>query len=71
MYAIRSGEWKFIDGLGSGGFSYPSRLTPEKNGPKGQLYRLSEDPLEEENLFATFPEKLRELKQELEEVKNR
>jgi arylsulfatase A-like enzyme len=71
MYAIRSGDWKYIDGLGSGGFSYPSRMTPGKNGPKGQLYRLNEDPLENENLFAAFPEKLSELKQELEEVKDR
>lgn len=71
MYAIRSAQWKYIDGLGSGGFTYPSRLTPEKNGPIGQLYQMSEDPLEKNNLFALFPEKLRELQQELEEAKKR
>ena len=49
--AIKKGQWKFIDCLGSGGFSHPSKLLPVKNGPTGQLYNLVEDPLENNNLF--------------------
>ena len=71
MYAITSGAWKYIDGLGSGGFTFPTNLTPEPNGPKGQLYQLSEDPLESENLFATYPEMIPSLKKQLEAIKNK
>lgn len=70
MYAITSGAWKYIEGLGSGGFTFPAVLTPENNGPKGQLYQLSEDPLESENLFAGFPKKIDSMRQQLEEIKN-
>jgi arylsulfatase A len=30
MFSIRSGPWKLIDGLGSGGFSQPRRIEPER-----------------------------------------
>jgi arylsulfatase A len=43
FYSIRMGDWKYIDGLGSGGFSHPSKLSPEEKGPKGQLYNLKKD----------------------------
>jgi arylsulfatase A len=61
FFAIRSGDWKYIDGLGSGGFSQPTRLKPEENGPKGQLYNMKDDPLESRNLFFKYPEKVSEL----------
>lgn len=60
--AIKKGDWKYIDGLGSCGFSQPSRLEPLENGPKGQLYHLSEDSLETNNLYLLQPEKVNELK---------
>lgn len=40
------GDWKLIDGLGSGGFSKPSRIKPTANGPKAQLYDIQSDPAE-------------------------
>jgi arylsulfatase A len=61
FYGIRMGDWKFIDGLGSGGFSHPSKLTPEEKGPKGQLYHVKEDALESINLYFQYPEKVAEL----------
>lgn len=64
-YSIRSSKWKFIDGLGSGGFSHPSKLTPEKNGPKGQLYNLKEDRLESRNLYFQYPGKVNELSEKM------
>ena len=49
--AIKKGDWKYIDCLGSGGFTAPARLSPVKNGPKGQLYNMRTDSLESNNLF--------------------
>jgi arylsulfatase A len=60
-YGIRLGDWKYIDGLGSGGFSHPAKLAPEKNGPTGQLYNLKNDACESDNLFFQYPEKTAEL----------
>ncbi|WP_162418706.1 sulfatase family protein [Cyclobacterium roseum] len=71
MFAIRTPEWKYIDGLGSGGFSYPNRLQPEKGGPKGQLYRIREDPEEKDNLYSNYPRVVEQLKSQLEGVVNR
>ncbi|OOG73077.1 arylsulfatase [Algoriphagus sp. A40] len=61
LYAIRSGGWKYIEGLGSGGFTNPSRIKPEPGGPTGQLYRIDSDRLEKDNLFLNYPEKVAEL----------
>ncbi|MGC9354773.1 MAG: sulfatase family protein, partial [Mariniphaga sp.] len=60
-FGIRLGDWKYIDGLGSGGFSHPAKLAPEKNGPTGQLYNLKNDACESDNLFFQYPGKAAEL----------
>ncbi|MDA1162051.1 MAG: sulfatase-like hydrolase/transferase, partial [Planctomycetota bacterium] len=56
--ATRGGSWKLIPGLGSGGFSQPSKETPHPGGPNGQLYNLDEDPSETTNLYQKHPEKV-------------
>ncbi|MCH8923670.1 MAG: arylsulfatase, partial [Planctomycetes bacterium] len=38
LMTIRMGDWKLIDGLGSGGFSRPRRVKPGRGDPPGQLY---------------------------------
>jgi len=53
MLAIRQGEWKLIDGQGSGGFT---SLQIPPNAPPRQLYNLDEDPSESTNLYETFPD---------------
>src|SRR5690606_27259320 len=35
-FAIRQGRWKFIDKLGSGGFSEPAVVSPVPGEPQGQ-----------------------------------
>lgn len=60
--AIKKGNWKFIDGLGSCGFSFPHNLEPLKNGPEGQLYNMADDMMETNNLYLSEPEKVEELK---------
>jgi arylsulfatase A len=69
MYSIRQGEWKFIDGLGSGGFTAPSVEQPVPGGPEGQLYHISSDPLEQHNLYLSQPEKVSEMKAMLDQEK--
>jgi arylsulfatase A-like enzyme len=67
MFAITSGSWKFIDGKGSGGWSEKGR--PED--PAGQLYNLKSDPSEKTNLFDQNPDIVYNLKNQLNEIKNR
>ena len=61
MYSIRQGEWKFIDGLGSGGFTDPAVERSQPGGPRGQLYRILTDSLESENLYLNNPDKVKSL----------
>lgn len=67
--AVTKGGWKFIDGLGSGGFTAPGKVDPVKGGPKGQLYNLENDPLESNNLYLQNPQKVKELKDLLDRLK--
>ena len=69
LHAIKKDEWKYIDGLGSGGFTEPGRLKPVNRGPLGQLYNLKSDPLEQDNLYLGFPSKVKELKNLLDKLK--
>jgi hypothetical protein len=55
-FALRSGPWKLIQALGSGGFTQPKTLKPEQDGPTGQLYHLGRDPFESTNLWLAEPE---------------
>ena len=61
MMMIRSGDWKLINGLGSGGFSKPSSIKPAPGEPTVQLYNLRTDPGEHTNLAAEHPDKVKEL----------
>ena len=45
MFAIRQGKWKFIDGVGSGGWS------GKGDGLPGQLYNMQTDATEQNNLY--------------------
>jgi arylsulfatase A-like enzyme len=56
MFAVREGDWKLIEGLGSGGFTKPAVIEPEPGGPQGQLYNLADDPSETTNLYLERPD---------------
>lgn len=66
--AIKQGDWKFIDGLGSCGFSFPNQVKPVKNGPTGQLYHIATDTLESNNLFLHYPEQVKKIQSRLSEL---
>ena len=71
FFTIRKGDWKLIEGLGSGGFTEPKEIKPTKEGVRGQLFNLALDPKEEQDLFEKNPEKVAELRDLLAEIKNR
>ena len=68
--AIKKGDWKFIDCLGSGGFTEPSMVKSLPNGPLGQLYNLKEDPMETTNLYFERKDKVKELSELLQQLKD-
>lgn len=69
-FMVRSGDWKLITGPESGGFSKIDKKKV-KGSPKVQLYHLSEDIGETNNLEAKHPEKVAELARILEEIQAR
>ena len=71
FYSIRQEGWKYIEGLGSGGFTAPAVLEPEEGGPTGQLYKEHTDPQETVNLFSEHPEIVNELAVRLDEIRKK
>jgi arylsulfatase A-like enzyme len=65
MFALRRGDWKLIEGRGSGGFSEPRAIPPKPGEPAGELYNLRNDPSEEENLWQAKPDVVKRLQAEL------
>ena len=63
MFAIRRGDWKLIVGRGSGGWT---SVKAAKEDPPGQLYHLTDDPQEQDNLYNQRPEIVRQLTERLE-----
>ena len=67
---IREGPWKYIDRLGSGGFTKPTRIQPGPDDPEGQLYNLDSDPAETKNLALEKPDIAKRLKAEMERIRS-
>lgn len=65
LMMIRSGNWVFINGLGSGGLSKPTKIKSGPGGPAGQLYNLHTDPAETNNLYLKQPGIVARLKSEM------
>jgi hypothetical protein len=71
FFAIRKGDWKLIEGLGSGGFTQPKEIEAKPGEAAGQLYNLKEDVGETRNLYAQQPEKVQELRKLLKDIKDK
>jgi len=71
MFALRSGDWKLIEGRGSGGFTDPVRHPVLPGEPPGQLYHLGRDPGERTNLWSQEPEVVERLLLRLKELRRR
>lgn len=68
MQALRLGDWKYIDNM------LPEELPESRRKTisdplEVQLYNLSEDPAEQNNLYEQFPEKAKELLEELNRIR--
>ena len=61
LFALRQGHWKYIEGLGSGGFTAPSHVGPVPDGPEGQLYNLHKDSGEQTYLYLEYPDIVRQM----------
>jgi arylsulfatase A-like enzyme len=70
MMTIRAGDWKLIQGLGSGGFSQPRRIRPGPGDPPGQLYNLATDLGETKNRYADEPAVVQLLLGQLKKIRN-
>ncbi|UXX81018.1 arylsulfatase [Reichenbachiella carrageenanivorans] len=68
-FAIQSGPWKYIDIIGSGGFSKPRLVEPQEGQPSGQLYNLEKDPAEQVDRYLSHPEIVNDLKARLDEYR--
>jgi arylsulfatase A-like enzyme len=66
---VRDGDWKLIDGLGSGGFSEPKKVRPVPGEPTGQLYNLADDLSEQVNLWEQQPETVARLMQLMDRIR--
>ncbi len=69
FFAIRQGDWKLIEGLGSGGFTEPKKIKPTEGGPTGQLYNLDADLAESRDVYTENPEKVKELTELLKKIR--
>jgi arylsulfatase A-like enzyme len=65
MFAIRQGSWKLVLGRGSGGWDGKG----DPADPAGQLYDLSIDPEEKNNLYSSQPDQVTRLTAVLEKCK--
>jgi arylsulfatase A-like enzyme len=61
FFSIRKGKWKLTPYLGSGGFTQPDLIIPQKGEAPGTLFNLDKDPWEQVNLYNQYPDVVREL----------
>lgn len=69
----RKGNWKYIHGSGQGGIELryaPHAGKIKKKDIPGELYNLRKDPSERNNLYDQYPEKVKEMENELQRVIN-
>lgn len=68
-FAIRDGQWKLLLCPGSGGWSFPRPGADDTTGmPEFQLFDLSSDPGEKNNLVADHPDRVAKMKAMMEEA---
>lgn len=73
LMTIRHGDWKLIEGDGSGGFSGRAKnggKQGDKKHFKGQLYNLAKDIGETNNLIDQYPKVVRSLRAELSAIES-
>ena len=69
VFAMRQGDWKMIEGRGSGGFTNPKRFPIKAGQPPGQLYHLGDDPQEKRNQWFDHPRRIEQMSKTLDKVR--
>ncbi len=73
-YAVRQGDWVLIDAPTGGVSKVPAWFDEAngytKNDQPGELYHLREDPGQKRNRFAELPDKVAELRAELQRIRS-
>ncbi|QGJ71515.1 Cerebroside-sulfatase [Planctomycetales bacterium 10988] len=70
MFALRQGDWKLVEGRGSGGFTRPRTLQVKQGEPAGQLYHLGKDSQERENIWLENPERVSKMMSLLNQIRS-
>ncbi|MFA5814254.1 MAG: arylsulfatase [Bacteroidales bacterium] len=70
FFSIRKGKWKLTPYLGSGGFTIPKVIKPQKGEAPGTLYDMGKDPQEQVNLYSQYPDIVQKLSELLELYKS-
>ena len=68
-FAIRIGDWKMIEKLGSGGFSLPKRVEKQTGVKQERLYNIKQDLSEQKNLANDYPNKIFQMKKKLDSIR--
>jgi arylsulfatase A len=68
MHAIRIGDWKLIDNKPP--FQLPEKIMNQYKNEKPQLYNLKDDPAEQNNVYDKYPDKVKQLLDELNRIRN-
>ncbi len=71
IFALRQGNWKLIEGRGSGGFTRPNHARNFNDGGPGQLYDLNADPREQSNQWLDRADSVQSMKATLERIRAR
>lgn len=66
-FALRRGDWVYVDCKGSGGWALPEEKA--ENLPEVQLYNLKDDASQKRNVSELYPEIVLKMKEELEQIK--
>jgi hypothetical protein len=65
VFALREGRWKFVPSRGGGGFSTPKTITPGPGEASGQLFDITTDANETQNLWSAHPEVVERMQKKL------
>ena len=70
-FALREGDWKYVEGRGSGGFGRRPKIEVAASDPaKGQLYNLKRDERETQNVYTQYPERVEHFQQTMERLRS-
>ncbi|WP_182866596.1 sulfatase family protein [Rhodopirellula sp. JC639] len=71
VFALRQGNWKLIEGRGSGGFTRPKHAREFEDSVPGQLYDLHTDPREQHNRWTEQAERVDSMRETLQRIRGR